>query len=80
MSVKKNLIAAKALIDTPETFRLLSPDAALDQVTGPRTFARKKAYEAIRAAKPEDWVATDWGRFDRVMLRFDRAIAAADDA
>ncbi len=71
MSVRENLIAARALIETGR-----SADEALDQVTGARTIARKDAYQAVRDAKPADWTASDWGRKDRVLARFDRAIAA----
>ena len=68
MSLRDDLIAAKALIDTPEKWRhgyFLNGDAmcalrALETVAGSADFYTLPTYAALCRALPADWLA-QWG-------------------
>lgn len=78
-TVKENLIAAKALIDTPEKFVALGRSTleSINRVTGRETLSNQACIKAMRGAS--GMVGTDWSCHREVMAHFDRAIAAQDE-
>ena len=84
MGVKENLIAAKALIDTPDKWAAYPSIHRAVDLTAPDKDQREDALMALQCKLPREWPRKLFGfDVDRphadVMALFDRAIAAADE-
>ncbi|MBN9332979.1 hypothetical protein [Devosia sp.] len=79
-TVKENLIAAKALIDTPGKWEAMGR-SALDALSAVARLGTPDNQSCIKALqKAQGKMGTDWSNHREVMERFDRAIAEQDGA